>query len=153
MRNLVGLASNISRCFVILLFALTLFSWTHLAGKAKNPYKGASSQPGAKKKGALFTTEKKHPNKAERRAAFEDLRIPKDQWKNYEADYRVPISLGGSNAYANIEVLPRPQAELKKKVKKDLEANVKRAEITLDEAQVRIFNWQNEPLAKGKAGK
>ena len=152
MHSPIASSSNISRRPLILLLVLAMFSWTIFAGKAKNPYKGSSSQPGAKKKDVLFTTEKKHPDKAERKAALEDLRIPKDQRKNYEADYRVPISLGGSNAYANIEVLSKPQAELKKKVQKDLEAKVKRAEISLDEAQLRIFNWQNEPLGKGKTG-
>src|SRR5262245_27034618 len=97
---------------------------------------------------ALFTTEKKKPSKAEREALFADSGIPVDQRRNYTAEYRVPISLGGSNAYANIEILPKSQAPLKHKVQKDLEGRLRRKEISENEAQMRILNWNQEPLAK-----
>ncbi|MSO22596.1 MAG: hypothetical protein EXQ58_04935 [Acidobacteria bacterium] len=82
--------------------------------KDKNPYKGAGGSPArtaGPRSGALFTTEKKHPDKAERNAVFKDYRISKDLRKNYVAEYRVPVSLGGSNAYSNIEALLKSQAE------------------------------------------
>ena len=118
--------------------------------KDKNPYKGAGGSPGraeGTRSGALFTTEKKNPDKAERNAVFEDYRIPKNQRKNYVAEYRVPVSLGGSNAYSNIEVLLKSQAKIKHRVQKELQAKLRRKEIALDEAQLRILNWQTDPLS------
>jgi hypothetical protein len=117
--------------------------------KDKNPYKGTSSNPARNggRGGALYTTEKKQPDKAERDAVFEDYRIPKDQRKNYVAEYRVPVSLGGSNIYSNIEALPKNQANIKHRVEKQLLTKLRRKEITLDEAQLRILNWQTDPLA------
>ena len=101
-----------------------------------------------KRSKALFTTVKRHPSKEEQKAAFEDYRIPPEQRHNYVAEYRVPISLGGSNAYANIEVLTKDQARARHKVEKDLEKKLRRGEIGTDEAQLRILNWTNEPSAK-----
>ena len=86
----------------------------------------------------MFTTEKKQPDKAERNAVFEDYRIPKDQRKNYVAEYRVPVSLGGSNAYSNIEALIKTQAKIKHQVQKQLEEKLKRKEISLGEAHLRV---------------
>ena len=120
------------------------------AAKDKNPYKGAGESParsGNPRSGALFTTHKKHPDKAERNAAFDDYRIPKDQRKNYVAEYRVPVSLGGSNGYFNIEVLPKSQARIKHRVQKRLEEKLRRKEITAEEAQLRILNWQTDSLS------
>jgi hypothetical protein len=117
----------------------------------ENPYKG---QPGVKsaathaKQKVLFTTEKKKPNKAERRAVLEDCQIPQERWKDYTVEYRVPIALGGSNAYLNIEALPKDQAKIKHKVQKELEARLGQRAISLSEAQQRILNWPNEPIAK-----
>src|SRR5262245_21964017 len=81
-------------CVVVSMLNLHL---TPSFAKDKNPYKGTSSNPARNESRgrALYTTEKKHPDKAERNAVFEDYRIPKDQWKNYVAEYRVPVSLGG----------------------------------------------------------
>jgi hypothetical protein len=118
--------------------------------KDKNPYKGSGSSPARRassKQGALFTTEKKRPNKAERNAVFEDFRIPKDQRRNYVAEYRVPVSLGGSNAYSNIECIPKSQARIKHRVQKQLEAKLRSKELSPDEAQLRILNWQADPLS------
>ena len=118
-------------------------------GKEKvNPYHGASKAKSPKRSKALFTTVKRHPSKEEQKAAFEDYRIPPEQRHNYVAEYRVPISLGGSNAYANIEVLTKDQARARHKVEKDLEKKLRRGEIGTDEAQLRILNWTNEPSAK-----
>ncbi|MCI0420108.1 MAG: hypothetical protein L0387_16615 [Acidobacteria bacterium] len=119
----------------------------------QNPYKGADGIPArtaGSRSRALFTTEKKKPDKAERRAVFEDYRIPREQWKNYVAEYRVPVSLGGSNIYSNIEALPKSRAQIKRKVQRQLEAKLRRQEIGLDEAQRRILNWQSEPHASEK---
>jgi hypothetical protein len=118
--------------------------------KDKNPYRGAKGSPdhtSGSRSGALFTTEKKQPDKAERNAVFEDYRIPKEQRKNYVAEYRVPVALGGSNAYSNIEALLRTQAKIKHQVQKQLQEKLKRKEISLDEAQMRILNWQTDPLS------
>lgn len=115
--------------------------------KDKNPYKGTGGSPARStgpRSGALYTTEKKRPDKAERNAVFDDYRIPKDLRKNYVAEYRVPVSLGGSNTYTNIEALPKNQAKIKHRVQKELEAKLQRKEIPLDEAQFRILNWQKE---------
>ena len=95
----------------------------------------------------MFTTEKKRPDRVERDAVFEDYRIPKDQRKNFVAEYRVPVSLGGSNAYSNIEALLKTQAKIKHRVQKQLQEKLKRKEISLDEAQLRILNWQTDPLS------
>ena len=130
-------------------FALSLPSLPVWA-KDKNPYKGAKGKPdytGGSGSGALYTTEKKQPDKAERNAVFEDYRIPKEQRKNYVAEYRVPVSLGGSNAYSNIEALLKTQAKIKHQVQKQLQEKLKRKEISLDEAQLRIVNWQTDPLS------
>ena len=139
------------RCLVILLFVSVLgLASPQAQAKDKNPYKGAGNSPtrtAGSRKGALFTTEKKKPDRAERNAVFEDYRIPKDQRKNYVAEYRVPVSLGGSNAYSNIEAVLKSQAKIKHRVQKQLQAKLKRKEITLDEAQSRILNWQTDPLA------
>jgi hypothetical protein len=117
----------------------------------KNPYKGARGSPSRPaspgRRGAIFTTEKQRPDKAERNAVFEDYRIPKNQRGNYVAEYRVPVSLGGSNAYSNIEVLPRNQARIKHQVQKQLQAMLRRKDISLEEAQFRILNWQTDPLS------
>ncbi|MGH9429351.1 MAG: hypothetical protein ACRD2L_23960 [Terriglobia bacterium] len=117
--------------------------------KDKNPYKGTGGSPArtsGKQSGALFTTEKKRPDKAERNAVFEDYRIPKNLRRNYVAEYRVPVSLGGSNAYANIEALPKSEAKIKLRLQKQLQAKLRRKEITLDEAQFKILNWRTDPL-------
>jgi len=139
------------KCLVIFLLASALcLPLPEAQAKDKNPYKGSGSSPGrtaGSRNGALFTTEKKKPDRAERNAVFEDYRIPKDQRKNYVAEYRVPVSLGGSNAYSNIEAILKSQAKTKHRVQKQLEAKVKRKEITLDEAQLRILNWQTDTLA------
>jgi hypothetical protein len=118
--------------------------------KDKNPYKGTKSSPAntaAGRSTAVFTTEKKRPDRAERNAVFEDYRIPKNLRKDYVAEYRVPVSLGGSNSYSNIEALPKSQARIKHKVQKELEAKLRRKEIPLDEAQLRILNWQTDPIS------
>lgn len=137
--------------FVILCFASALcLPFQPARAKGKNPYKGSGDGPvrsTGPRSGALFTTEKKHPDKAERNAVFEDYRIPKNQRKHYVAEYRVPVSLGGSNAYSNIEVIPKSQAKIKHKVQKELEAKLQRKEIALDEAQLRILNWQTDPIS------
>jgi hypothetical protein len=139
------------RCLVIFLLVSVLCLPSPLAqAKDKNPYKGAGNSPArtaGSRKGALFTTEKKKPDRAERNAVFEEYRIPKDQRKNYVAEYRVPVSLGGSNAYSNIEAVLKSQAKIKHRVQKQLQTKLKRKEITLDEAQLRILNWQTDPLA------
>jgi hypothetical protein len=116
--------------------------------KVNNPYNGASKAKPPKRAKALFTTIKRHPSKEEQKAAFDDYRIPPEQRHNYVAQYRVPISLGGSNAYANIEVLAKDLARVRRKVEKDLEKKLRRGEISTDEAQFRILNWTNEPSAK-----
>lgn len=139
------------RCAAILLIAWSLCLASPLAwSKDKNPYKGAAKSPPrttSSRRGALFTTEKKRPDKAERNAVFEDYRIPKNQRKDYVAEYRVPVSLGGSNTYSNIEALLKSQAKIKRRVQKELEAKLRRKEISLDEAQLRILNWQTDPVS------
>jgi hypothetical protein len=138
------------RRHAIFCLALTLCLARPAWAKDKNPYKGTGGGPPrttGSKSGALFTTEKKQPDKAERNAVFEDYRIPKSLRKNYVAEYRVPVSLGGSNAYTNIEALPKSQAKLKHRVQRELEAKLRRKEITLDEAQFRILNWQTDPIS------
>ena len=139
------------KCLAILFVASALClpsvpAWA----KDKNPYKGARSNPdrtGGSRSGALFTTEKKRPDKAERNAVFEDYRIAKELRKNYVAEYRVPVSLGGSNTYSNIEAILKTQAKIKHQVQKQLQEKLKRKEISLDEAQLRILNWQTDTLA------
>jgi hypothetical protein len=134
---------------LFLVSAVCLLSVT-VRAKDKNPYKGSGKRPArtaGSKQGALFTTEKKRPNKAERNSVFEDLRIPKEQRRNYVAEYRVPVSLGGSNAYSNIEVIPKSQARMKHRVQNQLEAKLRSKELSQDEAQLRILNWQADPLS------
>jgi hypothetical protein len=129
--------------FLVFAVALTLPG----RERSRNPYKGSARDTS---EGALFTTEKQKPDKAERKAVFEDFRIPRSQWKGYVAEYRVPISLGGSNAYANIEALTKQDARLKRRVRDDLEKRVRRGELRLEEAQMKILNWRNDPVAVGK---
>ena len=129
---------------------LLCLSSPRVQAKDKNPYKGANGNPprtDGSRSGALYTTEKKRPDKAERNAVFEDYRIPKDQQKNYVAEYRVPVSLGGSNTYSNIEALLKTHAKIKHQVQKQLEEKLKRKEISPDEAQLRILNWQTDPVS------
>jgi hypothetical protein len=114
--------------------------------KGKNPYKDASNSQRQSK--AVITTVKRYPDKAEQEAAFNDYNIPREQRHNYVAGYRVPISLGGSNAYANIEVLAKSQAKMKHKVEKALEKKLHQGEISESEAQFRILNWTSEPNAR-----
>jgi hypothetical protein len=118
--------------------------------RPKNPHKAQpASLPSVKaNQRALFTTEKTKPSKTERHAVLEDYKIPRAQWKNYVVEYRVPIRLGGSNAYTNIEVLHREQARIKHKVQKQLETKFRHQGIGLNEAQQRILNWTLEPLAR-----
>jgi hypothetical protein len=59
----------------------------------------------------------------------------------------VPVSLGGSNTYSNVEALPKSQAKIKHRVQNQLQSMLKRKEITMDQAQLRILNWQTDPLA------
>src|SRR5688500_9998215 len=67
------------RCTGMLLFASILCLPSPRAqAKDKNPYKRAGSSPvrtAGSRSGALFTTEKKRPESAERNAVFEDYRI------------------------------------------------------------------------------
>ena len=139
------------RCAAILLIAWSLCLALPLAwAKDKNPYTGAANSPPrttSSRGGALFTTEKKRPDKAERNAVFEDYCIPKSQRKDYVAEYRVPVSLGGSNTYSNIEALLKSRAKIKRRVQKELEAKLRRKEISLDEAQLRILNWQTDSIS------
>ena len=121
--------------------------------KVKNPYKGAQDVVLASDKGkedVLFTKVKSKPSKAEREFLFKEMGIPKNKWNEYEAEYRMPISLGGSNTFSNIEAIPKSKAKLKHKVQKDLENRLRKEEISLFEAQTKIFNWENEPMVKGK---
>ncbi len=75
------------------------------------------------KQDVLFTKVKSKPSKAEREFLFKEMGIPKNKWNEYEAEYRMPISLGGSNTFSNIEAIPKSKAKLKHKVQKDLEKN------------------------------
>lgn len=121
--------------------------------RPQDPYKGQSGakpQVARSRQKALFTTQKKKPDRAERRAVLEDYRIPRHQWKDYVVEYRVPVTMGGSNAYVNIEALPKHQARIKRRVQKELETKLRREEISLEEAQQRILNWSQEPGAGSK---
>jgi hypothetical protein len=121
--------------------------------KTKNPYKGAPDvvhESGKGNQDVLYTKVKTKPSKAEREFVFRELGIPKKKWNEYVAEYRIPISLGGSNTLSNIEALPKSKAKLKNMVRKELESKVRKKEITLFEAQTRIFNWENEPVVKRK---
>jgi hypothetical protein len=125
----------------------------HGKDKTKNPYKGAPDvvhESGKGNQDVLITKVKTKPSKAEREFFFQEFGIPKNKWNEYVAEYRMPISLGGSNAYSNIEALPKSKAKLKHKVQKELENKLRKKEIGLFEAQTRIFNWENEPMLKGK---
>jgi hypothetical protein len=135
---------------LLLLFSLCmLVVFASAKDSAKSTAQSSQPKPSSPKHPkALFSTEKKKPSKAEREAVFADSGIPVNQRHNYTAEYRVPISLGGSNAYANIEILPKNQVALKHKVQKDLEGKLRRGEISENEAQTRILNWNLEPLAK-----
>jgi|SRR5215831_592157 len=113
--------------------------------KPKNASQTTSNPNSPKQTKVLFTTRKKEPDKAEQKAAFADYGVQSGQEREYVAEYRVPVSLGGSNSYANIEVLPKNQAQMKHKVQKDLEKKLHRGEISEDEAQKRILNWNQEP--------
>lgn len=138
------------------LLAFSLFlSPAGLKGKdkTKNPYKGAPDvvhESGKGNQDVLFTKVKTKPSKAEREFLFKELGIPKNKWNEYVAEYRMPISLGGSNTFSNIEALPKSKAKLKNVVQKELENKVRKKEISLFEAQTRIFNWENEPMVKGE---
>ena len=121
--------------------------------KVKNPYKGSQDVVHASDRGkedVLFTKVKSKPTKAEREFLFKQMGIPKNRWKEYVAEYRMPISLGGSNTFSNIEAILKSKAKLKHKVQKDLEKRLHNEEISLFEAQAKIFNWENEPIAQGK---
>ena len=125
----------------------------HGKDKTKNPYKGAPDvvhESGKGNQDVLFTKVQRKPSKAERDFLFKELGIPKNKWNEYEAEYRMPISLGGSNDFSNIEALPKSKAKLKHQVQKELENRLRKKEISLFEAQTRIFNWENEPTGKGK---
>lgn len=132
---------------LMLILFLTMLESAADGEKSRNPYKHARQGRDGK---ALVTREKKKPDRAERKAVLEDYRVPREQWNNCVAEYRVPISLGGSNAYANIEVLRKEEARLKRRVQDDVEQKVRRKEIGLEEAQMRILNWRADPLALGK---
>jgi hypothetical protein len=119
------------------------------AKDAKPPPQSSQPKPvSPKHPKALFTTTKKKPSKAEREAVFADSGIPPEQRHNYTVEYRVPVSLGGSNAYANIEIVPKNQVQLKHKAQKDLEGKLRRGEISENEAQMQILNWNLESPAK-----
>lgn len=121
--------------------------------KTKNPYKGAPDvvhESGKGNQDVLYTKVKSKPSKAEREFVLQELGIPKNKWKQYVTEYRMPISLGGSNDYSNIEALAKPKAKLKHEVQKELENKLRKKEISLFEAQNRIFNWENDPIVKGK---
>jgi len=149
-RRYVEPKANMLTCSVIACAAVLSLLVLPACAKDKNPYKGGhsrSTQPAAKGRGALFTTQKMHPDRAERNAVFQDYGIPKERRKDFVVDYRVPVSLGGSNTYANIEALPRRHAELKRRVEKELLQKLRRQEITLEQAQFGILNWQSDPIA------
>jgi hypothetical protein len=116
--------------------------------KSKSTSQSTSNPNSPKQSKVLFTTRKKEPDKAEKKAAFADYGVPPGQERAYVAEYRVPVSLGGSNSYPNIEVLPKNQAQMKHKVQKDLEKKLQRGEISEDEAQRRILNWNQEPTTR-----
>jgi hypothetical protein len=121
--------------------------------KTQNPYKGAPDvvhQSGKGNQDVLYSKVKTKPSKAEREFLFQELGIPKNKWNEYVAEYRMPISLGGSNDYSNIEALPKSKAKLKHQVQKELEYKLRKKEISPFEAQTRIFNWENDPMVKGK---
>jgi hypothetical protein len=137
-----GLLSLLSLCMLVV--------FVSAKDSAKSTAQSSQAKPSSPNKHpkALFSTEKKKPSKAEREAVLADSGIPVNQRHNYTAEYRVPVSLGGSNAYANIEILPKSQIPLKHRVQKDLERKLRHGEISENEAQTRILNWNLEPLAK-----
>jgi len=121
--------------------------------KLKNPYQGSPDvvhKSGKGNQDVLFTKVKTKPSKAEREFLFKELGIPKNKWKEYVAEYRMPISLGGSNTFSNIEALPKSKAKRKHEVQKELENKLRKKEISLFEAQTKIFGWENGPMVKGK---
>jgi hypothetical protein len=134
--------------FVLVLFCFCFAGQSLKSNdKIKNPYKGSKDVAHQSSKGkpdVLYTKEKRKPTKSERNLVFQELGIPKNNWKDYVAEYRIPISLGGSNTYSNIEALPKSKAKVKHKVQKDLESKLRKKEISLLEAQTRIFNWEKE---------
>jgi hypothetical protein len=145
--NIASLVFSLALCFLL---APAVFEGKD---KVKNPYKGSQDVVHASDKGnqdVLFTKVKSKPSKAEREFLYKEIGIPKNKWNEYEAEYRIPISLGGSNTFSNIEAISKSKAKLKHKVQKDLENRLRKEEISLFEAQTKIFNWENEPMVKGK---
>ena len=149
-----GPAGHKASLVSFLLFCLFL-TFHELDGKdkVKNPYQGSPDvvhKSGKGNQDVLFTKVKTKPSKAEREFLFKELGIPKNKWKEYVAEYRIPISLGGSNTFSNIEALPKSKAKLKHKIQKELEYKLRKKEISLFEAQTKIFSWENEPIREGK---
>jgi hypothetical protein len=139
---------------LVLLFVGASSAMTLGRDKPENPYKkqpASRAQSKHNKQKVLFTTEKRKPSKAERRAVLEDHRIPKASWEDYIVEYRVPATLGGSNAYSNIEALPKLQARIKHQIQRELERQLRQQEISLIEAQQRILNWSQEASARERS--
>jgi len=153
-----SLKPGIARSIVYVVSFLALCAFLALDGlyakdKTQNPYNGAPDvvhQSGKGNQDVLYTKVKTKPSKAEREFLFQELGIPKNKWNEYVAEYRMPISLGGSNDYPNIEALPKSKAKLKHQVQKELENKLRKKEISPFEAQTRIFDWENDPMVKGK---
>ena len=127
---------------------VTSFSLRDLDLEAeKSPYRDTPPTGGHKGRSALITTEKHSPDKAERRIALTDSGIPREQWQNYVVEYRVPIDLGGSNSFSNIEVLPKSEAPVKHRLQKSLKNQLHDRKISESEAQQRILNWRQDSRA------
>ena len=113
----------------------------------KSPSRGAPPSGGHKGPSALITTEKHSPDKAERQMVLTDSGIPREQWKNYVVEYRIPIELGGSNSLSNIEVLLKSESPAKRRLQQSLKKQLHDRKISENEAQQRILNWRQDSAA------
>jgi 5-methylcytosine-specific restriction endonuclease McrA len=62
---------------------------------------------------------------------------------NFEVDHKIPLCLGGTNDYENLQPLDKKEARAKARIDGHLCREVCRGNLTLEEARERIKDWRN----------
>ena len=88
---------------------------------------------------------KRHVTMHEKNEIAGAYNISPQQYKHYEFDHFIPLSIGGSNNPCNIWPQPTLQAKIKDKLELELYYAVKAGKITRHQAAKIISSWFHHP--------
>lgn len=84
-------------------------------------------------------------NGIEKSEVAKEYNTPRSDWRNYEFDHLIPLSIGGSDDIRNIWPQPLNQAKLKDRVEDEVFLAMKKGQLTQDQAISKLINWFCDP--------